>query len=225
MREKTVVAVIAAFNEEERIASTINAVRGIRSVGRILVVDDGSIDRTAEIAEQEGAQVIRIGKNIGKGKALQSAIQYINEDIILFLDGDLGDCAVEAEKILKPVLNDEADMAIADFPKANRAGGLGFAKGLGFKAIKKFTGAEMKEPLSGQRAVKTEAVKGLEFESGYGLEVGMTIDVLRKGYHVIEVPVNMTHRETGRDLAGFAHRGKQFLDILRVILRRVFTDK
>ncbi|MBE0447528.1 MAG: glycosyltransferase family 2 protein [Actinobacteria bacterium] len=215
-----VVAVIAAFNEEDRIAATVSAVKKIDGIGRILVVDDGSRDSTGDIAEQAGAQVLRLGENVGKGKALQKAVVAITEEIVLFLDGDLGDCADEAGKVLTPVLSGAADMAIADFPKPKKAGGLGFVKGLGRWGIRRFTGKAMNEPLSGQRAVKTELIKGLNFESGYGLEVGLSIDILKKGCRVIEVPVNMTHRETGRDLAGFIHRGRQFLDIMRVIAKR-----
>ena len=223
MDNTRVVAVIAAFNEADRIAATIHAVRDIAAVGKILVVDDGSTDATAEVAEHAGAVLLRLPQNVGKGKALQRAMEGVREEIVLFLDGDLGACAGEAAKILEPVLNEEADMAIGDFPKAQKAGGLGFAKGLGRWGIHRFTGVYMNEPLSGQRAVKAKYVSGLDFESGYGLEVGLSIDILKQGCRVVEVPVCMTHRETGRDLAGFVHRGRQFLHILRVIIRRMLS--
>lgn len=225
MDKKSVIAIIAAFNEADRIAATVNAVKKIDSISRILVVDDGSSDATSDIAREAGAQVFQLSSNLGKGKALQRAIPKVTEEIVVFLDGDLGDCAVEAAKILDPVLSGEADMSIADFPKAQVSGGLGFAKGLGRWGIKNFTGIIMNEPLSGQRAVKTDLIKDLRFESGYGIEVGLTIDILRRQCRVVEVPVNMTHRETGRDLAGFVHRGRQFFDILLVILKRLITDK
>ena len=60
----------------------------------------------------------------------------------------------------------------------------------------------------------------LPLSPGYALEFGMTVDALKRGYRIVEVPVEMTHRETGRDLKGFLHRGKQFRDILREIVRR-----
>ncbi len=224
MDSTRVIAVIAAYNEADRIAETVHAVRGIEAVGNILVVDDGSTDATSEVAEQAGAVLLRLQQNVGKGKALQRAVDGVQEDIVLFLDGDLGTCAGDAAKILAPVLRDEADMAIGDFPKAQKAGGLGFAKGLGRWGIHRFTGVSMNEPLSGQRAVKAKYLSGLEFESGYGLEVGLSIDILKQGCRVVEVPVTMTHRETGRDLAGFVHRGRQFLHILRVIIRRMISD-
>ncbi|HEY3373874.1 MAG TPA: glycosyltransferase family 2 protein [Candidatus Aquicultor sp.] len=220
----SVIAVIAAYNEADRIDATVRAARAIPSVTRVLVVDDGSADATSQVAQQAGAEVLRLSKNAGKGKALQKAVADLTDDVTLFLDGDLGECAAEAQKILDPVVRGVADMAIADFPKPQTKGGIGLAKGLGRWAIKRFTGVEMAEPLSGQRAVKTGYLKGLEFESGYGLEVGLSIDILKQGCRVVEVPVNMTHRETGRNFAGFMHRGRQFLDILRVIFRRTVAD-
>ena len=75
------------------------------------------------------------------------------------------------------------------------------------------------EPLSGQRAMTDKVLRDiLPFHSGFGIEIGMTIRALRRGYRVVEVPVNMTHAETGRNLKGFIHRGKQFMDVARVIL-------
>jgi hypothetical protein len=97
-------------------------------------------------------------------------------------------------------------------------------KGLGRWGILHFTKVAMSEPLSGQRAVRAELLDGIKLENGYGLEVGLTIDILRKGCKVVEVPVKMTHRETGRDLAGFKHRGKQFLHIFTVIFKRFLSD-
>lgn len=220
MAEKSVVAVIAAFNEADRIAATVKATKEISGVSRVLVVDDGSGDGTAGVASEAGAEVLILKHNLGKGKALESAMSGVTEDIILFLDGDLGECAAEATFILEPVLSGVADMAIADFPKAEKAGGIGLAKGLGRWGIKRFSGQKMLEPLSGQRAVRSALVKELSFESGYGLEVGLSIDILRQGSRVIEVPVKMTHRETGRDMAGIIHRGRQFVDILSVIVKR-----
>jgi glycosyltransferase involved in cell wall biosynthesis len=216
----TVVAVIAAYNEADRIAATVQATKKIHGVSRVLVVDDGSGDGTASVAAEAGAEVLGLKRNLGKGKALECAMGDVTEDIILFLDGDLGECAVDAALILEPVLKGMADMAIADFPKPAKAGGIGLAKGLGRWGIKRFTGQTMREPLSGQRAVKSALVKDLTFESGYGLEVGLSIDILKQGCRVIEVPVNMTHRETGRDLEGVIHRGRQFVDILSVIFKR-----
>ena len=59
-----------------------------------------------------------------------------------------------------------------------------------------------------------------EIPFGYGVEVGMTIDILKHGYRIKEVLVNMTHSETGRDLKGFIHRGKQYYHIKKVLRQK-----
>ena len=79
----------------------------------------------------------------------------------------------------------------------------------------------MSTPLSGQRAMTVDAFRAVSpFAPGFGMEVAMTVDALRAGFRVVEVPVEMSHRETGRDLAGFVHRGKQFKDILEALAAR-----
>ena len=76
----------------------------------------------------------------------------------------------------------------------------------------------MVSPLSGQRAMNKEVLQAVTpFKEAYGVELGMTIKALQKGYKVIEVPTTMTHNETGRDIKGFLHRGRQFIDVLKVI--------
>ena len=83
------------------------------------------------------------------------------------------------------------------------------------------TGVELDATLSGQRLFKKEVLeKFKEIPFGYGVEVGMTIDILKNGYKIKEVLVNMTHNETGRDLKGFIHRGKQYYHIKRVLKQK-----
>ena len=95
---------------------------------------------------------------------------------------------------------------------------LGFVKRLAKDSVFKMTGVELNSTISGQRAFKREVIERFDgIPDGYGVEVGMTIDILKWGYTVKEVIVDMTHNETGRDLSGFIHRGKQYLHIKRII--------
>ena len=63
------------------------------------------------------------------------------------------------------------------------------------------------------------------FASKFGVEVGLTIDALRMGYRVVEVPVGMVHRPSGRSLKGFMHRGRQLVDVLRTLARKALSGK
>lgn len=214
-----VMAIVPAYNEEQRLGDTLQAIKSIPSVDMIRVVNDGSSDRTAEVARQAGVELIDLKTNVGKGEALNIASKDVPADVVVFLDADLGKTAAEGEKIIRPVIDGEADLCIGKFPPPLKKGGFGFVKRLASWGIRK-DGLEVQEPLSGQRAMKVEVLKKvLPFHSGFGIEVGMTIRALRNGYRVKEVPVNMGHAETGRDLKGFIHRGEQFWDVLKVILR------
>jgi glycosyltransferase involved in cell wall biosynthesis len=216
-----ITALVAAYNEEEKISFTINALKKIDLINEIIVVDDGSTDSTKLKAESLNVKVIDFPKNLGKGKALNLAIEKIEADIVVLVDGDVADSAFEIRKLIEPVLKGEADMAIADFPKAETKGGFGFVKKLSKWGIKKLSGLDVNEPLSGQRVIREDVLKRVgKFETGFGIETALTIDAARLGFKIIEVPVNMSHSETKRDLSGFIHRGKQLLDVLRVILKR-----
>lgn len=214
----TVTVVVPAFNEEKTITDTIRALKQRPEVDNILVVNDGSSDNTSALARKEGVEVLDLPSNRGKGAAMNSALEHINTDIIAFVDGDLGPAAGEVYKILAPVLEGKTDLCIAAFPAPTKKGGFGLVKGTAARAIRKAGNLESIAPLSGQRAMTREVLTAVTpFREGYGVELGMTIKALQKGFRITEVPTTMTHNETGRDLKGFLHRGKQFVDVVRVI--------
>jgi glycosyltransferase involved in cell wall biosynthesis len=218
-----VAALIPAYNEADRIADTVRAARILPGVSEVVVVDDGSSDATSDEARSAGAdQVIRLDVNSGKGAAMMAGIRSTDAQVLLFLDADLAGSASAAAVLLEPVISDRADMTVAVFPKVTKSGGFGFAVGLARWGIRKFTGQTMAAPISGQRAVRREILDRIgKFDPGFGIEAGLTIDALRMGYRVEEVPVNLSHRSTGRDLRGFLHRGKQFRDIGMALFRRL----
>lgn len=217
-----VTVLIPAYNEADRIGETVRAARGLPGVGGVIVIDDGSTDGTAEAAELAGAeQVIRMPQNGGKGAALSAGIAAAKTDMVVFLDADLGATASAAGPLIEPILVGSADMTIAVLPSVKRSGGFGFAVGLARWGIRKFTGMTMKAPISGQRAIKKEIIERMGgFDRGFGVETGLTIDAVRMGYRVEEVPVNISHRATGKDFRGFMHRGRQFVDIARALIAR-----
>lgn len=221
----TVTVLIPAYNEAANIENTVKAIKNITSVNQILVINDCSLDNTGELAVAAGADVINLPENLGKGGALNYGLKQVKNSIIALLDADLGSCASEVSKLLEPVLTDKADMTIGRFPPAVKKGGFGFVTKLARRGIRSYTGLEMASPLSGQRVLRRAVLEGIggQFESGFGVEVGLTIDVYRLGFRIKEVPVQMTHSETGRDLSGFLHRGKQFWDVLLVLIKRSIT--
>ena len=217
------VAVVPSYEEEGSVGRTVSSLLAIPGVDEVVVIDDYSTDLSAREAAGEGATVVVNGANLGKGGSLNRVLPYLEFDFLLLVDGDLGDSAREAEMILAPVLAGEADLSIAAFGPARRKGGFGIAQGLGGMAIRLLAGGVMASPLSGQRAMTRRTYERVApFEEGFGVEVGMTVDALRAGLTVVEIETGMSHRETGRDLAGFKHRGRQFLDILRSALKRLF---
>ncbi|MDD3271147.1 MAG: glycosyltransferase family 2 protein [Syntrophomonadaceae bacterium] len=219
----TVTVVLPAYNEETRIVDTLSAVKGLNLVDEIIVVNDGSTDRTAERVREIGVTLIDLPTNLGKGGAMNATLPYINCDIVVFLDADLGSSANEAGKIIQVVRDGLCDLAIAAFPPPTRKGGFGLVKGTAAWAIRRAGKMEATAPLSGQRAMTRRALEMLSpFDEDYGVELGMTIKALALGLRVMEVPTIMSHKETGRDIKGFLHRGKQFLDVIRVLnkLRR-----
>ncbi len=144
---------------------------------------------------------------------------------VVLADGDLGDSAEEMAKVMALVASGLADMAVAGFPAA-LGSGFGLAVGLARAGIRGLCKVELRWPLSGQRAVRADLLLGMldagpRSERGFGFEVGLTIDWLRAGHSLIEVPTCMTHRATGRDIAGFAHRGRQFAAVARALAARL----
>ena len=218
--------IIPAYNEEDKIKDTLESIKSIETLNQIIVVDVGSSDKTTEKASQvqsEKIKVFTLDKNKGKGFALNYGLKIAmeNADIIGFLDGDLGSSSSEVEKLITPIINNEADVIIAKFPPAKKKGGLGFVKGLAKQSVLDMTGEELDATLSGQRLFKKEVLQQFEeIPFGYGVEVGMTIDILKKGYKIKEVLVNMTHSETGRDLKGFIHRVKQYYHIKKFLRKK-----
>ena len=197
---------IAARDEEARIGETIAALRRELPGAAVIVADDGSRDRTAAVAEQAGARVVRFPRR-GKGQALTLAEREAPAGPVLLCDADV-------EGALAPLLAPGADLTVAAFAE-RQGGGFGIAKRAARALIRLRTGFEPREPLSGQRALSERARHAsFPLAAGFGCEVGMTIDALSAGLTIREVELPLGHRATGRDPAGFAHRGRQLLDAL-----------
>lgn len=214
---------IPAYNEEEKIADTVKAALNIPGVIQVLVVDDGSSDNTAIKAKEAGAEVKRIFPNRGKGNALNEGEKLTRGNLVVLLDGDLGATASEAEKLIGPVIEGTSEITIAKIASSKKSGGFGLVRGLARNGVKFLTGKELTCVLSGQRAMSKEVLSSLApFSEGFGVELGMTVQALNSGFTILEIPVNMKHSETGKDIRGFVHRGKQFFHIFKVFIQLYF---
>jgi glycosyltransferase involved in cell wall biosynthesis len=219
-----VAVVIPAYNEADRIADTVKAARTLPGVDVVVVVDDGSADRTWQAALDAGARALRYGKNRGKGMAMAvGAVEVSQIDRrqpadgprhLLFLDADLGATAACAGPLIAPVAAGEADVTIAAFASRVKLGGHGFVVRLSGGGIRRATGWAPAQPLNGQRCLSRAAFEAARpLARGFGVETAMTIDLARKGMRILEVEVEMAHRATGTDLGAQLHRARQFAEV------------
>jgi glycosyltransferase involved in cell wall biosynthesis len=205
-----VAVVIPARDESDRIRATVAGAAGLPGVDLVLVVDDGSRDGTAAVAQDAGASVVRHSRRRGKAAAMESgaeAVRLLEERdhrprprYLLFLDGD---------------------MTIAVFADRVRQGGHGFVVALSGAGIERATGWRPAQPLNGQRCLTRAAFEAARpLAPGFGVETALTIDLLRRGMRVREVEVPLAHRATGTDWRAQVHRARQFADVARALAVR-----
>jgi glycosyltransferase involved in cell wall biosynthesis len=223
--EGALAAIVAARNEADRVGETVRALRGAFPGARIWVADDASEDGTAEVAMTAGAEVVSRGRPHGKGANVSAAAEAALSvepppRLVLLCDGDLGASAARLAPLVQAVGEDECDLAVAAFSR-RVGGGFGLALGFAHWAIRRLCGLDTQAPISGQRAMRVEVLRAtLPFAPSYGMEIGMTVDAVRAGYRLREYELDLEHRATGKNMAGFLHRAKQLRDFLRVYLSR-----
>src|SRR3984957_2008839 len=226
-----VAVVIAARNEADRIAATVAAAAGLAGVGLVVVVDDGSQDATAAVAQRAGAAVMRHPANRGKGAAMETgaeAVRLVDQREhrdrprhLLFLDADLADTAGQAGPLMDPVTAGTADMTIAVFAATVKLGGHGLVVGLSGAGIRRATGWQPRQPLNGQRCLTRAAFEAARpLAHGWGGESALTINLLRQGLRITEVEVELAHRATGTGLRAQLHRAHQLTDVARALAAR-----
>lgn len=222
-----VAVIIACRDARTCIASTIRACRAIPAVDLVVVVDDGSEDNTAQIARSAGAVAVRHSVSRGRASALETGIKVAAmrdradwpPRLLLFLDPDIGESAVEASALVEAVISGLADCAIG-VPVT--PGKLDTPNQVARKGLRRATGWYSTLPLSTQRCLTRAAVNAvMPFSSGWGVDIGMTIDLLAKGFTLVEIPCDFqhmmdpVHRHDGR-------KGTRYGDVwLTVNMRRL----
>lgn len=192
-----VLIIIPAYNEELTIGSVVAL---SKKYGDVLVVDDGSSDRTSEIAREAGALVIRHESNMGKGRALKTGFEYAlskEYDVVVTIDADGQHNPDEIPRLLKPLIGGEADLVIGSRYLGGSKKRVPLYRRLGLWILNKGTklAAETEvDSQSGFRAISGKALGKLNLNSeGYSVETDMVVQAKEKGLRIVEVPISVRY--------------------------------
>ena len=212
--DKSVSIVIPAYNEEATVAKVVSVARKLSYVDEVIVVDDGSTDRTVEEAENAGATVISHIMNEGKGSAIKTGFKYSHGNIVAFIDADVSNFTSEKiDKIIRPILEDRTDITKTKFAReSGRVTELTAKPLLGFF----FPELDYEQPLSGQFAGKRSALNKIRFEKDYGVDVGIVLDADVHGIKILEVDIG----DISHDMSPLADLNKMANEVVRTIIDR-----
>lgn len=219
------VAAVPAFNEAVSIASVVLQAR--EHVDLVVVVDDGSMDDTARIAELAGARVIKHEKNSGKGAAVRTIFDWaraVGVEALVLLDGDMQHDPREIPKVLAPIVEGKADLSLGfrfgnntEMPSWRRVGKrvLDYATAAG-------TNGEVTDSQCGYRAFSRRAIERLSLgQGGFGIESEMLIDAKAKGLSLAEVPITCRYDGVDGSTKGpVAHAMGVLSSLLRMVTER-----
>ncbi len=218
--ESRVAAIIPAFNEEKTVAQVIEAVKSCSLISEIIVVNDGSDDKTGAIAQAMGVRVIRQPKNLGKGQAMQTGSTETTASILIFIDADLiGLKAYHLDRMINAIKEGNADMSIGAIDRRRR---------LGFIFMHFFN--HTYSPLAGTRAIKRDFWEKVPSEYKKKFQVESAISYLaKKQFWRVKIILldQVTHlvKEKKQGLAlGFIRRIKMFSQILWINIFIRFFD-
>jgi glycosyltransferase involved in cell wall biosynthesis len=221
-----IIAAIPAYNEETAIGSVV--LRAKQHADAVIVVDDGSSDATAAIAELAGAVVIRHERNLGKGNALRTVFlraREMNADILVCLDGDGQHNPDEIPRLLAPIKNGEADMIIgsrfldihSDIPRYRRAG-----QTVLNSLTNSISATKVTDSQSGFRAFSKKAIDSISLEEdGIGIESSMQRAADDSGLRIAEVPITCRYDIEHASKMGSVRHGFTVVNtILKIVEER-----
>ena len=199
-------AIMPAFNEEGSIGAVIDEIRAFDPDLKIVVVDDGSGDRTSEIARSRGVHVVTLPFNLGIGAAVQTGFRFAranNFDLAVQIDADGQHDPSELPAVLAPLLAGDADFVVGSRFTGDRAFRSSFVRRLGIRLFALIVSAIARQRLtdttSGFRAVNRRGIAlfAADYPHDYP-EVETTVMVVKHRLRVKEAPVRMRERTAGR---------------------------
>ncbi|HOA15908.1 MAG TPA: glycosyltransferase family 2 protein [Bacillota bacterium] len=208
-----VVAIVPAYNEGPRVAAVTSVLKRCALIDRVLVIDDGSQDNTAEAARATGVDVLRLPRNMGKGAAVAKGIKATDSEVILLMDADLvGLTEKHVNDLVVPVLNGQADMTVGMFRGGRVLTDLA-------QMVTTF--------LSGQRALKRSLFEPSELEdTEYGLETILTQIANEKSLIVKKVFLDELTQVVKEEKMGVSEgmrtRFKMYWHVIKQVFKRAF---
>ena len=224
------VAVVPALNEEASIGGVIEGIRAFDPSFDVVVIADGSTDRTPEVAAEHGAHVLRLPFNVGIGGAVQTGFRYAWEhgcEVVVRVDGDGQHDPAELGAVLAPVLAGQADVAVGsrfvgtDGYRSSRARRVGI-RVLAW-TVSAIVGQRVTDPTSGFQAINRRAIAlfAADYPHDYP-EVEATVMAHRCGLRLVEVPVTMRERGGGRSSINSLHSIYYMVKVLLALFVDLF---
>jgi glycosyltransferase involved in cell wall biosynthesis len=203
-----ILAIMPAYNENESIGSTIDELKSVRPDVDILVVDDGSLDNTADIARQHGCAVASLPMNLGLGGAVQTGLRYAAQhgyDVAFQYDADGQHRADQIQHITEPILNGEADMVLGSRFLEGKKYKVSAVRGLAMWLLRSLSSAIIHQRItdntSGFRAYSSDAVRFMITNCSFDYpEIEAIIRLTRDGFRYREAPVIMRERVAGTSM-------------------------
>jgi glycosyltransferase involved in cell wall biosynthesis len=227
------IAIVPALNEEGGVGRVIAEIRAFDPELEIVVVDDGSVDRTSEVARAAGAHVLRLPFNLGIGGAVQTAFRYAFENgyqLAVRVDGDGQHDPSQLPALLEPVLAGEADIAVG----SRFAGVAGYKQKVGRNLANRVfaltasavSGQRVTDPSSGFQALNRRAIALFAADYPHEFpEVEATVMVARHRLRRVEVPVAMRERLAGRSSIDIFHSVYFMAKVLLALFVGLFRGK
>ncbi len=215
--------VIPALNESKTIGHVVREMFRSPVVSEVIVVDDGSIDGTPEIAAKDGATVMT-SSLLGKGASMRDGALAANNEFLMYVDGDLTGLASDiVDRMTQPLRTHQSDFVKARF---NRSGGR--VTELSAKPLLKIFFPELlhfEQPLGGVIATRKSLIAEMEIENDYGVDIGILIDMFTNRVRMHQVDIGFLHNDSQQ----LERLRKMASQVIRTILDRArrlgrFTD-